>query len=225
MPPGCDRLGGRSCGQHVGDWSLATAEVARDGGIRRSGHLAARRTSTGGCCGCSWTARVWFLALYAASLLRLDFDPGRLDGFHIALLLPVAWAGQAALGWYYGLYRGRWINGSFDEVAALGRTVFAHHRDPPRRRPALARRCGPRPVSSVIGAGLLAFLAMGGARYAARQMLENRRRQEARRPPQAGDHLRRRRGWRPHDPGDALGRRRARTCPSRSSTTTRASAT
>jgi FlaA1/EpsC-like NDP-sugar epimerase len=36
----------------------------------------------------------------------------------------------------------------------------------------------PAPASSVIGAGILAFLAMGGARYAARQMLENRRRQK-----------------------------------------------
>ncbi len=119
---------------------------------------------------------VWVLALYAASLLRLDFDPARLDGFQIATLLPVAWALQAGMGWYYGLYRGRWINGSFDEVAALGRTVFATtvillaiDLIWPDLRPA--------PASSVIGAGLLAFLAMGGARYAARQMLENRRRQ------------------------------------------------
>src|SRR5664279_2765351 len=119
---------------------------------------------------------VWVLALYAASLLRLDFDPARLDGFQIATLLPVAWALQAGMGWYYGLYRGRWINGSFDEVAALGRTVFATTTVLlvidllwPDLRPA--------PASSVIGAGLLAFLAMGGARYAARQMLENRRRQ------------------------------------------------
>ena len=120
---------------------------------------------------------VWFLALYGASLLRLDFDPARLDGFHIALLLPVAWTGQTALGYYYGLYRGRWINGSFDEVSALGRTAFATTAVllaidllVPKTRPA--------PASAVIGAGLLAFLAMGGARYAARQMLENQRRQK-----------------------------------------------
>jgi hypothetical protein len=99
------------------------------------------------------------------------------DGFHIALLLPIAWGGQAALGYYYGLYRGRWINGSFDEVSALGRTAFATTAVllaidllVPGTRPA--------PASAVIGAGLLAFLAMGGARYAARQMLENQRRQK-----------------------------------------------
>jgi FlaA1/EpsC-like NDP-sugar epimerase len=120
---------------------------------------------------------VWFLALYAASLLRLDFDFARMNGFQIALLLPVAWAVQAIMGYYYGLYRGRWINGSFDEVAALGRTVLATTVVMlvidllwPDMRPA--------PVSSVIGAGILAFLAMGGARYMARQILENRRRQK-----------------------------------------------
>jgi FlaA1/EpsC-like NDP-sugar epimerase len=120
---------------------------------------------------------VWCLALYAASLLRLDFDPARLNGFQIAVLLPVAWLAQSVMGYYYGLYRGRWINGSFDEVAALGRTVFATTGALlvidllwPDMRPA--------PVSAVIGAGMLAFLAMGGARYTARQMLENRRRQK-----------------------------------------------
>ena len=120
---------------------------------------------------------VWGLALYAASLLRLDFDPARLNGFQIAVLLPVAWLAQSVMGYYYGLYRGRWINGSFDEVAALGRTVFATTGALlvidllwPDMRPA--------PVSSVTGAGMLAFLAMGGARYTARQMLENRRRQK-----------------------------------------------
>jgi FlaA1/EpsC-like NDP-sugar epimerase len=120
---------------------------------------------------------VWVVALYAASLLRLDFDPARLNGFQIAVLLPIAWVTQAVMGYYYGLYRGRWINGSFDEVAALGRTVFATTGILlvidllwPDMRPA--------PVSAVIGAGILAFLAMGGARYAARQMLENRRRQK-----------------------------------------------
>ncbi|MGZ7016680.1 MAG: polysaccharide biosynthesis protein [Acidimicrobiia bacterium] len=120
---------------------------------------------------------VWCLALYAASLLRLDFDPERLNGFQIAVLLPVAWVVQSIMGYYYGLYRGRWINGSFDEVAALGRTVFATTVALlgidllwPDMRPA--------PVSAVIGGGILAFLAMGGARYSARKMLENRRRQK-----------------------------------------------
>lgn len=118
---------------------------------------------------------VWFFALYTASLLRLDFTYDRLDGFQIAILLPVAWALQAITGYYFGLYRGRWVNGSFDEVAALGRTVLsttvilvAIDLLWPESRPA--------PASSVIGAGLLAFLAMGGARYAARLVLDNRRR-------------------------------------------------
>jgi FlaA1/EpsC-like NDP-sugar epimerase len=121
---------------------------------------------------------VWLVALYAASLLRLDFDPARLDGFHIAILLPIAWIAQAVMGYYYGLYRGRWINGSFDEVAALGRTVFATTIALLAIDLLWPGGIRPAPASSVIGAGILAFLAMGGARYAARQMLENRRRQK-----------------------------------------------
>jgi FlaA1/EpsC-like NDP-sugar epimerase len=118
---------------------------------------------------------LWFFALYAASLLRLDFTFDRLDGFQIALLLPVVWILQVFTGYAFGLYRGRWINGSFDEVAALARTVLsttlilvAIDLVWPESRPA--------PASSVIGAGLLAFLAMGGARYVARTVLDNRRR-------------------------------------------------
>ena len=63
----------------------------------------------------------------------------------------------------------------FDEVAALGRTALATTLSLliidlvwPGTRPA--------PASSVIAAGFLAVLAMCGTRYAARQMLENRRR-------------------------------------------------
>lgn len=119
---------------------------------------------------------VWLVALYAASLLRLDFDFGRLNGFQIAILLPIAWGAQAVMGYYYGIYRGRWVNGSFDEVAALGRTVFATT-VVLLTLDLLWPGVRPAPTSAVIGAGLLAFLAMGGARYAARQMLENRRRQ------------------------------------------------
>ena len=149
---------------------------------------------------------VWFLALYAASLLRLDFDPARLDGFHIAILLPIAWAAQAIMGYYYGLYRGRWINGSFDEVAALGRTVFATTAHPPRHRPALAGR---HPA----GAGQLGHRRRhpGLPRHGRRPLrgppdAREPPAPEAGRPPQASDHLRRRRGWRPHDPGHVVGR-------------------
>ena len=119
---------------------------------------------------------VWVVALYAASLLRLDFDANRLEGFKVALLIPIAWVSQGWIGYLYGLYRGRWINGSFDEVAALGRTavcttVVLLTVD------LLLPGVRPAPASAVIGAGLLAFVAMGGVRYGVRQVLEQSRRQ------------------------------------------------
>jgi FlaA1/EpsC-like NDP-sugar epimerase len=67
----------------------------------------------------------WFIALYAAVLLRLDFNATRVEAFRVAALIPLAWALQFVFGWIFGLYRGFWINGSFDEVIGLVRTVGA----------------------------------------------------------------------------------------------------
>ena len=65
-------------------------------------------------------ALVWVVALYAAVILRLDFDVSRLSEFEVVLLVPIAWAAQAGFGYWLGLYRGWWLLGSFEEVAALG---------------------------------------------------------------------------------------------------------
>ena len=119
--------------------SCDRARVAGDGGIRRSGALTPRVPAPAPPAGASSTAECGSWRCTRASLLRLDFDFDRLDGFHIAILLPIAWVVQAIMGYYYGLYRGRWINGSFEEVAALGRTVFATTAVLSRDRPALAR--------------------------------------------------------------------------------------
>ena len=67
------------------------------------------------------------------------------------------------------------MNGSFEEVAALARTVVVSTLvlciiD------LLVPGIRPAPLSSVIGAGIIAFVGMGGARYIARQLLEQRRR-------------------------------------------------
>ena len=49
---------------------------------------------------------LWVVALYAAVLLRLDFDPARVSTFMVASLLPAAWIGQCGFGYLCGLYRG-----------------------------------------------------------------------------------------------------------------------
>ncbi len=118
---------------------------------------------------------VWVVALYAASLLRLDFDVTRVQDFNLAVLFLPAIVLQAATGYWTGLYRGWWVNGSFEEVAALARATVvstlalaAIDLVVPGDRPA--------PISAVIGAGIIAFVGMGGARYIARQLLEQQRR-------------------------------------------------
>ena len=118
---------------------------------------------------------VWVIALYFASLMRLDFNIGRVDSFNLAILFVPAILLQAATGYWTGLYRGWWVNGSFEEVAALARStaisslaLVAIDLGFPGARPA--------PMSAVIGAGIMAFVGMGGARYLARQVLEQQRR-------------------------------------------------
>jgi Predicted nucleoside-diphosphate sugar epimerases len=118
---------------------------------------------------------VWVIALYAASLLRLDFNASRVDSFNLAILFVPAILLQAATGYWTGLYRGWWINGSFEEVAALARStaistlaLVGIDLAFPGARPA--------PISAVLGAGIMAFVGMGGARYLARQLLEQQRR-------------------------------------------------
>jgi FlaA1/EpsC-like NDP-sugar epimerase len=121
---------------------------------------------------------LWVAALYTAVLIRLDFEVARLDDFEVGLLIPAMVIFQGAAGYWNGLYRGWWINGSFEEVAALARTavlttvgiLLVDVLFPDQH---LA------PVSSVLAAGIIAFVAMGGARYGARQVLERRRREIA----------------------------------------------
>lgn len=120
-------------------------------------------------------AAVWILALYAAVILRLDFDVSRVSAFEVALLVPVAWTAQGVFGYWCGLYRGWWVLGSFEEVAALVRvaalvTVTLAIVD------LAAGSARPAPLSSVVGSGLIAFIAMGGVRYGARKAIEHRRR-------------------------------------------------
>lgn len=117
--------------------------------------------------------------MYAAVLLRLDFDMTRVEAFRAATLIPLAWALQFLFGWLFGLYRGFWINGSFDEVAALARTVgavtgvlFIYD----LLIPAVIPGTRPAPASAIIAAGFLALVASGGVRYVARHAIDRRRR-------------------------------------------------
>lgn len=122
---------------------------------------------------------IWIGALYLASLMRLDFDVSRVNSFSLSILILPAVALQVATGWWTGLYRGWWVNGSFEEVAALARSTVVSTAALVAidlLLPVTAQGDRPAPLSAVIGAGIIAFVGMGGARYVARQLLEQRRR-------------------------------------------------
>jgi len=67
----------------------------------------------------------WALAILLASVLRFDFHLEQVWWRGMALTIPWALVGQAALGSQLGLYRRRWRYGSFDELLRLAATVLA----------------------------------------------------------------------------------------------------
>lgn len=115
----------------------------------------------------------WVFALYFATLERYGLDWSKIQVGRIAMMLPIVWAAQIYAGRSSGLYRGKWIFGSFEEVAAVARTValatavllFAD---------AIPRKSHPIPISAVFGGAIVAFLLQGGMRYAWRLMQERR---------------------------------------------------
>jgi FlaA1/EpsC-like NDP-sugar epimerase len=117
---------------------------------------------------------IWGAALYTAALLRLDLEVMRVDLDGLLTLLPLVILAQYLTGTAFGLYRGRWLFGSFEEVAAVGRSVvvttlvllFVDTRYDLR----------PIPVSAVIGGAMFAFLGMCGLRYGWRLVMDRRRR-------------------------------------------------
>jgi FlaA1/EpsC-like NDP-sugar epimerase len=117
----------------------------------------------------------WAFALLAASLLRLDLDLDRVDVAGLLSMVPVVAVAQLAAGTASGLYRGRWVFGSFEEVAALARSVaisgvvlLAIDLSVPGNRPV--------PMTAVIAGTMIAFLVMGAVRYAWRLIHDHRRR-------------------------------------------------
>ena len=115
----------------------------------------------------------WVFALYFATLERYGLDSSKIEVARIAMMLPIVWIAQIYAGRSSGLYRGKWIFGSFEEVAAVARTValatavllFAD---------AIPRKDHPIPISAVFGGAIIAFLLQGGLRYAWRLAQEHR---------------------------------------------------
>lgn len=117
-------------------------------------------------------AAAWTAAMVLALLFRYDFAVPEKAVSGVLVLIPLALAVQFLVGIRDGLYVGRWTLGSFEEVAALTRTVVATGLivvlfDLPTRLV---------PLSVALIAPALALVAMGGARYAWRLWRERQQR-------------------------------------------------
>jgi len=114
----------------------------------------------------------WAAALALSLLFRYDLDlPGR-AAHDLLVLVPLVVAVQFLLGIRDGLYVGRWSLGSFEEVAALVRTVAGSG----LILVIVDLRSRLVPLSVALAAPLVALGAMGGARYTWRLLRERRRR-------------------------------------------------
>ncbi len=116
----------------------------------------------------------WAIALVFAEWQRRDLDPTRINWHGLVAMLPIVFAAQALAGRGSGLYRGRWIFGSFEEVAAVARTVVVAGTVLLCADLLFTSSRRPIAIGAVIGGGLAAFLLQGGTRYAWRLVQERR---------------------------------------------------
>ena len=112
----------------------------------------------------------WVVGLFVATLERHGQQWDRVAVRPILVMLPVAFLAQLYAGRSSGLYKGKWVFGSFEEVAAVARTValattvLLFVDVLPRQRPI--------PISAVFGGAIVTFLFQGGGRYAWRLVQE-----------------------------------------------------
>ncbi len=120
----------------------------------------------------------WAFALMLAVVVRYGLDTSKVNFTRIALILPVVWVAQIWAGRSSGLYRGKWIFGSFEEVAAVARTV-ATATAVLVIADALRAQQRPVPFVAAVAGGALAFLLQGALRYSWRLAQERRFRMRA----------------------------------------------
>lgn len=109
-------------------------------------------------------ALAWFAGLVAGVYFRYEFDVTQINWLPLlAIGLALTFA-QLTIGWMLWLYRGRYSLGSFEEAAALLRTVFAVAFVVGIPVITLGSSIGV-PRSATLIALPLAFLLMGATRY------------------------------------------------------------
>ncbi len=115
----------------------------------------------------------WAVALVLAVVVRYGLDTSKVNYARLVVMLPVVWIAQIWAGRSSGLYRGKWIFGSFEEVAAVARTV-ATATAVLVVADALRARNRPIPFVAAFAGGAIAFLLQGALRYAWRLAQERR---------------------------------------------------
>lgn len=114
----------------------------------------------------------WWIALVLGTALRLDFSLGSFHVSHIAVAFLGVCAAQTLIGAWEGLYLGRFGFGSFEEVAALVRSVLVTA----TVASIVVAFTHPIPASVPVIAAFIALTLMAGARYAWRLVLEREKR-------------------------------------------------
>jgi FlaA1/EpsC-like NDP-sugar epimerase len=117
----------------------------------------------------------WAVGITAASLLRVDFEVAKLEVWGQIAILPIALFLQLLIGGLVGLYAGRWRTGSFEEIAAVGRTVAAIT---PLLLAVDYLATSPHmvPLSSIVGGAVIALVVQLGGRYERRVRAERKQR-------------------------------------------------
>ena len=118
----------------------------------------------------------WAVALIFAAVVRYRIAGTGMSSMTILRAISVVSIAQVTCGWLFNLYRGGWRYGSFDEVAALTRTVAGA-----TLIGAISElfRSPRMPLSALLIGSCFALLIMVSVRYVWRLVQELRRRPEA----------------------------------------------
>ncbi len=105
----------------------------------------------------------WAAALVLCSALRLGSEG--LTGWRLVPLVPLVVIAQLVAGTVFGLYRGRWVFGSVEEVGAVAKSFLLSGAGLLVVDAAITTD-RPLPISVVLAGGTMAVLIMVGVRFA-----------------------------------------------------------
>ncbi len=126
-------------------------------------------------------AAAWFMAVWAAALLRFDFEVGMIEARWTLVVAVLAGSLQVLSGRLIGLYVHRWRYGTFEELTGCIKSVLVVS------LLLTLLNLGPLtravPISVTITAGFLAMFVMSSGRFVWRVRMEHSRRPTHEREP------------------------------------------